>query len=133
MGTIHRPRRRTLEVDAFRIVAAAVAWTLELVFAGLPIRRATQVRANGRDHEDAFRIANDPDTVRVLKFSIDAEAEVGWIPDCERCFRLEKSTRKEESQEHHQIHCKESENRGHDKTAAAGDQLAFVGIIRAGE
>src|SRR6185436_120065 len=133
MRPIHRPRRWTFEVDALRIVAAAVAWTLELIFAGFPIRRAAQVRADGRDHEDSLRVADHPDAVRVLEFGVDAKTEVGWIADRERSFGLEKSARKEEAQEHHQIHGQESQNRGHDKTATPGDLLTFVGIVRAGE
>jgi hypothetical protein len=57
---VHGARRRTLEVDAFGIVAAAVAGALELIFALLPVRRAAQVSADGRDDEDALGIAHWP-------------------------------------------------------------------------
>src|SRR5258708_29304429 len=108
MGAVHRPWRRTFEVDAFRIVAAAVAWTFEFVLAGFPIRRASQVRADGRDHKDAFRIADHPDAVGVLEFRVHAKAEVGWIPYCERRLGLEQGARKEEAQEHHQLDAQKS-------------------------
>src|ERR1700686_4605030 len=48
---VHRPRGRAFEVDPFTVVAAAVARTFEFIFAGLPIRCASQVRAARVDHE----------------------------------------------------------------------------------
>src|SRR5438445_9157814 len=103
MCAVHRTRRRAFEVNSFAVVAAAVAGAFEFVFAGFPIRRASQVRADGRDHEDAFRIADHPDAMRVLEFRVDAKAEVGWIPYRERGFGLEQRARKEEAQEHDEV------------------------------
>src|ERR1035441_5240983 len=73
---VHGARRRTLEVDAFGIVAAAVAGALELIFALLPVRRAAQVSADGRDDEDALGIAHHPDAGLILEFGVDPEAEI---------------------------------------------------------
>src|SRR5579862_1685729 len=46
VGTVHGPRRGAFEVDAFGIVATAMARALEFVFAGLPVRRAAEVGAD---------------------------------------------------------------------------------------
>src|SRR5277367_6297533 len=55
MRAIHRPRRRPLEVNPFAVIAAAVAWTLEFIFAGLPVGRASQMGAARVDYEYAVR------------------------------------------------------------------------------
>src|ERR1035441_5351876 len=46
---VHGARCRTFEVDAFGVVSAAVARALELVLARLPVGRAAQVSADGRE------------------------------------------------------------------------------------
>ena len=74
---IHGPRRRTLEVDAFGVVAAAVARALELVFAGLPVGRAAQVRADGEITKMPSVLRTTQMRYLVLEFGVDAEAEVG--------------------------------------------------------
>ena len=73
---VHRPRRRTLEVDAFGVIAAAVAGALELVLAGLPFRRAAQVGAARKDHENAVGLAHHPDAVGHQKTLVDAQIEI---------------------------------------------------------
>ena len=40
MGTVHRSRSRTFEVNSLAVVAAAVARALEFVLGWLPIRSA---------------------------------------------------------------------------------------------
>src|SRR5262249_33607964 len=101
---IHGTRRRTLEVDAFRVVAAAMARALELVFAGLPIGRAAQMRADRRDHENALGILHHPDAMVLLKFGIHAESEVGRKSDFELALRFVKCAGKEEAEKHQQIY-----------------------------
>src|ERR1039457_3042407 len=64
---VHGSRRRTLEVDAFGVVAAAVARALELVLARLPVGRAAQMGADGGDDEDTLGVADHPDAVLILK------------------------------------------------------------------
>ncbi len=98
MRAIHGTRRGTFEVDAFGIVAAAVARALEFVFAGLPVRRAAQVGADRRDHEDALGVAHHPDAVLILELGIDAESEIRGIADLEAGLRLVQRARKEEAE-----------------------------------
>src|SRR6201987_6314539 len=57
LRAIHGARRRTFEVDALAVVAAAVAGTLEFIFAGLPVGRGTQMGTAGVDHEKTIRRA----------------------------------------------------------------------------
>src|ERR1044072_5767138 len=51
LGAIHRPRRRSLEVDSLAIVATAMARTFKLVLTRLPVRRAAEMRAARVDDE----------------------------------------------------------------------------------
>src|SRR5215472_16623607 len=74
MGSIHRARRRPFKIDSFRIVPAAVARALELVFAGLPIGRAAEMSTDRRNHEDPLGVPHHPDSIPVLKLGVDAEA-----------------------------------------------------------
>src|SRR2546423_2701632 len=73
VGAVHRPRRRTLEIDTLRIVAAAMARTFEFVFCCFPIRRASQMSAHRVNDEDALSITHHPDAIFILKFCIYAE------------------------------------------------------------
>ena len=106
---------------------------LEFVLARLPVRRAAQVRANRRDHEDPFRVAHHPDAVLVLEFGVHAEAEIGRIADFEIGLWLEQRARKEEAQEHHEIDGQKSQHRSHHETAPAADLFGLVGIVGTGE
>src|SRR5690349_17017131 len=54
VSAIHGTGCGTFEVDALAVVAAAVAGTLELVFARLPIRGAAQLSAAGVNDKDAI-------------------------------------------------------------------------------
>ena len=133
MRPIHRPRRRTLEVDAFGIVAAAVTGALELVLTRLPVRRAPQMRTDRRDHEDTLGVPHDPDAVLVLKLGVHAEAEIGGIADREAGLRLIQSARQKEAQEHDEVHAQKSQHRGHNKTTPASDLFPLVGVFLAAE
>src|SRR5260370_5326256 len=99
VGAVHGARGRPFEVDALAVIAAAVAWTLELVLARFPVRRTTEVRAARVDHEDAVRCAIDPDAVFLLKLGIDPESELRGIANLENGVRLEQSAGKKESEE----------------------------------
>ena len=107
MCAVHRPRRRSLEVYPFAGVAAPVARALELVLAGLPIGRASQVSAPGVDDEQPFGVANNPDAVLLLEFRVDAEAEIGRVSDSEDGAWFEDGSRKEEAKKHHEAGRKE--------------------------
>ena len=48
MRAIHGPRCGPFEIHAFAVVTAAVAGTLEFVFAGFPIGRATRDACSAR-------------------------------------------------------------------------------------
>src|SRR5215471_10881810 len=124
--TVHWPRRGAFEVDALGIVPAAVAGALEFVLTGLPIRRAAQVRADGRDDEDAFGVAHYPDAVLILELGVDAETEIRRIADAELGLGFVERPRKEESEKHQQVDAQRTEHRGHDKLAAARDDRTFV-------
>src|SRR5712692_1032633 len=80
---VHRTRRGALEVDAFAVVAAAVARTLEFVFAGFPIGRAAKMRAARVDDENAVGCAIDPDSNFFLNLGVDTESVIGGIADLE--------------------------------------------------
>jgi 1,4-alpha-glucan branching enzyme len=49
--SVHWSWRRAFEIYSFTIVATAMAWTLKLVFAGLPVWRTTQMRAARINHK----------------------------------------------------------------------------------
>src|SRR5579863_7759442 len=131
--TVHRPRRRTFEVDSFGVVAAAMARALELVLAGFPVRRTSQVSADSRNHEDAFGVPYDPDAKLVLEFSVDAEAEIGGISDLEFGLRFVESAWEEEPQKHQQIDAERAQNSRHHEAAALGYRLAFIRFFGFGE
>ena len=52
---------------------------LELVFTRLPIGGASQVGATCVDDEQSLRVANDPDSIVLLKFGINAKTKIGGI------------------------------------------------------
>src|SRR6202021_3662801 len=96
---VHGAGGRALEVDSFTVVPAAVAGTLEFVFAGLPIRRASQMGAACIDHEQAIRRAIDPDAIFLLELGIDAEREFGRVTNLKNGVRFKQSARKEKAEE----------------------------------
>ena len=103
MCPVHRARSGTLEVNALFVISATVAGTLEFVFAGLPIGRATQVRASGKDREYPLGVPDYPDAVRLLESGIDAKSEVGRITDNENRIGLKEGPGKKEPEKHEEI------------------------------
>jgi hypothetical protein len=103
MSAIHGARGRSLEIDAFAVVSAPVARTLELVFALFPVGSTAQVGAASKDGKNTFRIPNHPDAVGLLESGIDAEPEVGRIADHENGLRLEKGPGEKEPEKHQEI------------------------------
>src|SRR5258708_13512255 len=89
VGAIHGPRRGSLEVDTFTVVAASVAWALELVLTGLPIGRAAQMSAASVDDKHAIGRAVHPDAVLLLPLGIHAQDVVRVIADLENGGSLE--------------------------------------------
>src|SRR5215472_17194135 len=99
VSPIHRARRRTFEVDPFAVVAAAVAGTLEFVFAGLPIRGAAEVCTAGINNKEAIGSAVHPDAVFLLKLGVKAKRVIRRIADLENRGRLKKGARKKKAKE----------------------------------
>src|SRR5208282_1351216 len=85
------PGRRPLEIDPFVIVAASVARTFELVFAGLPVRRTAEVSTTSVDDKDAIRSAINPDAILLLPFRVHTQPVIGGIADLENRCWFEKS------------------------------------------
>src|SRR5437773_1005859 len=108
MRAIHGTRRRSFKVDAFAVVAAAVAGALELVFAGLPIRRAAEMRAASVDDKHAIGRAVHPDTIFLLPFGVDAECIVRGIANFEDSGRFKEGAGEEEFEEGDEPCTKES-------------------------
>ena len=98
--TVHWSRRGSLEVDALTVVATAVTWAFELVFTGLPVGRAAEMRATRIDDEETIGCSRHPDAVLLLPFCIDADRVVGGRPDTEDAGRFENRARQEEPHEH---------------------------------
>ena len=107
---VHRPRRGTFEVHAFAVISAAVARALEFILARLPVGRAPQVSTAREDREDAFRVAHDPNTVRLLKPRIYAETKIGRITDNEYGFGFKKCAGKKEAEEHEEVDAEDADN-----------------------
>src|ERR1700738_3538484 len=108
---IHRARRRALEVDAFAVIATAVARTLEFVFAGFPVRRAAEMRAARVDDEHAVGCAVDPDAIFLLPLGVNAERVVGGIANFEDGGRLEERARQEKTEERDKPGAQKTRNR----------------------
>ena len=96
---VHGSRGRPFEVDAFAVVAAAVARAFELIFAGLPIGRASQMRAACVDHEYAVRRAIHPDAIFLLELGVDAKRELRGIANLENGVGFKKSAGKKKPEE----------------------------------
>src|SRR5258708_18988730 len=99
MSSVHGARGGAFEVDPLAVIAAAMTRTLELVFAGLPVGRATEMRATRIDHEYPIGRAIDPDAILLLKLGIDSERELRGISNFENRVGFEKSARKKEPEE----------------------------------
>ncbi len=76
VSAIHRPRRRSFEVDSFAVVATAMAGTLEFVFTGFPVGRAAEVRAARINHKHAIGSFVNPDSILLLPLGIDAKCVI---------------------------------------------------------
>src|SRR3984885_11268300 len=76
LGSIHGSRGGPFEVDPFAVIAAAVAWTFEFVFGGLPVRSAAQMCAASVDHKQTVRCAINPNAIFLLKFGVDPKRKL---------------------------------------------------------
>ena len=129
VSAVHGSRRRTFEVDPLSVITAAVTRALELVFTGLPVRSAAEMRANRRDHENTLTVSYYPDSVLALELGVDAVTEVRGVADLEPCTWLVENTWKEKAKEHQEIYAKRTKYRRHDEPAAARDGLAQIGFL----
>src|SRR5580692_491251 len=129
LGAVHRTRSRAFEVDAFAVIAAAVAWTLEFVLARFPVRSAAEVGTARVDHEHSVGSAIDPDAVFLLKFCVDAQRELRGVANLENRVGFEKSARKKES-EKSQEPC--SQERGYCDPHQTAPAAVDLGIRRSG-
>src|SRR5215218_7557355 len=76
LRAVHWPRRRPFEVDALAVVATAMARAFELVFTGLPVRRAAKMCAARVDNEEPVGSPRHPDAVLLLPLRIDTKGVV---------------------------------------------------------
>src|SRR5436305_5388241 len=128
-GTLERPGRRPLEVDAALVVPAAVARALELVLRVEPRRRAAEVGADGDQGVDPAAVVDDPDAVLVDEPGVHhAGLEVFRLAHLEAGGRLEEHVGKHEpphgrdaaADGHREPH---PGHRGPGEEAAAGDAV----------
>jgi len=127
LGAVHGPGRRPFEVDAFGVVAAAMARAFELIFAGPPVGSTAEVRTHGIDHENTFRVPHHPDPVCALKLGVD-KAEIRWITDLEFGFRLVENAGEEVAEKHQKIDTKGSQDCRYHEPAAARDGGPLIGL-----
>ena len=99
MRPVHRTRRRPFKVHAFAVISASVARALELVFARLPVRRASQMCAARINDEETIGCAIHPDAELLLPFGIHAKRILRRISDLENRVRFKKRARQEEAEE----------------------------------
>src|SRR2546422_9217761 len=97
VSAVHRTRRGPFEVDPFAVITASVAWTLELVLAGLPVGRAAQMSAARVNDKDAIGRAVHPNAVFLLPLGVHAESIIRGVANLENGGRFKERTRKEES------------------------------------
>ena len=69
-SAIHWSWRRTLKVDPFTVIAAAVTMTLKLILARFPIGRATEVRAARINYKNPVGSLVNPDAILLLPLGI---------------------------------------------------------------
>ena len=124
---VHRTRCWSFKVHAFAVIAAAVTWTFEFVFARLPVRRAAKMSAARVDHEHAIRRSIDPDTIFLLPLCIHAETVIGGIADFETGGWLEQRARQEEAEESDEPCHQEGRDGAPHKTTAS---LIHIAVIR---
>src|SRR3954452_20391251 len=100
LGPLERTRRRTFEVDAGPVIAAAVARAFELVLRREPVRRASEMRADGDEGVHALFRPDDPDAVLVLPALVDfADRIIGGRTGLEFLDRLEEDVGEKEAAE----------------------------------
>src|SRR5579863_8468501 len=126
IGAIHGARRGALEIDAFAVVAAAVARALEFIFAGFPVGSAAEMRAARVDDEDSIGGAVDPDAIFLLPLGVHAERVIGGIADLENGGRLEECARKKEAQESDEPGAEKTGDRAPHQAATARVDFALV-------
>src|SRR5436190_3147650 len=114
MGAIHRPWRRPLEVNCFAVIATAVTGAFEFVFAGLPVRRTSQMCAARVDDKQSIGSLIDPNTVLLLILGIDPQGVVAWKSNFESAGRFKYGARQEEAHEHQEAGGQESRDAGPD-------------------
>src|SRR5271169_3856866 len=120
VGAVHGTRRGPFEIDAFTVVAAAVAGALEFVFGGLPFRRTAEVRAAGEDHEEAIGFAHDPDAIGNQVALVNAQAEISGKTDIEDGIGFVERAGEEKTEEHQEVDAEISPNERPDNSAATG-------------
>ena len=81
MRTVHRTRRWSFKGNSFTIVTTAMTRTLEFVFTGFPVRRATQMRASRIDDKQAIGSLRDPDAILLLPLGIDTKCVISGHAD----------------------------------------------------
>src|SRR2546426_6828774 len=119
---LERPRRRTLEVDARLVEAAAVAGALELVLGREPARRAAEMRALGEQRVDALLRADDPDALVLLVLLADlADHVVGRKPGLEARGWLEEHAREGRADDAEQ---RDAGERAEDAPGEAAEDIA---------
>src|SRR6266446_2429648 len=125
-GAVHRPGRGPFEIDPFVVVAASVARTFELVFAGLPVRRTAEVGTTSVDDKDTIGSAIHPDAIFLLPFRVDTQTVIGGITDLEDGGWFEKSARQKKT-EKRQKPCRQKggDRNPHQPAAALIDDIVF--------
>ena len=74
--------------------------TLELVFAGLPVRRATKMGATRVDHKKAIRSLSYPDSILLLPLGVDSKCVIGGCAYAKYVGWFQDRARQKEPQEH---------------------------------
>jgi len=98
---VHRPGRGSLEIDAFRIVPAAMTRALNC-FRWASSPAYSQVRTDGGDHEDALRVAH-PRCGIGSETWYPRRSRIGWIADAEAGLGFVEGAREEKPQEHQEF------------------------------
>src|SRR5919109_896337 len=124
MCAIHRTRRWPFEVHSLAVIPAAVARTLKLVFARLPVRRAAEMCASRVNNEQTIRRAINPNAIFLLPFGVHAQPIVSGIADFETCRRFEQRSRQEEAEEGEKPGCKKCRHRRPGEASATAIDFA---------